>query len=217
MKKVAVFLIFSILIFSGNDRIKSNFINVGNLKIVREEKIKITKQIINIKFLKEDKISVKTKYFLENTDNRDVKETYLFSLDQVLGDKPNKYIEKIKFRVDGNSVPNLRAVINFDEGNKIQREWFGIGSKISMKKPIVMEVSYILKNIENNELNYSFEIKNNFLENKADLLEINIDKGKRDIKDINYDVYKFYENEDGTYYMYGNNVKLDGVLSIKYE
>ena len=218
MKKVIVFLIFSVLCFSENTAAESKFINVGNMKIVREEKIKITKEIIDIKFLKDNKISVKIKYFLENADNRDIKETYIFPLDQYLGKTPNKYIEKIKYRIGENDTPNLRAVINFDEeGGKIQREWFGIGGKIQTGKSIVMQVSYVLKNIEDNELNYSFNIKNNFLDNKADTLEINIDKGERTISSIDYGIYEFYENSDGTYYMNAKDVLLNGMLTIKYE
>ena len=86
-----------------------------------------------------------------------------------------------------------------------------------MGQSIVMQVSYILKNIEDNELNYSFNIKNNFLENKADTLEINIDKGERNITSIAYGIYEFYENSDGTYYMNAKDVQLDGMLTIKYE
>ena len=218
MKKVIVFLLFSVLCFSENIIAESKFINVGNLKIVREENIKIAKEIIDIKFLKDNKISVKTRYILENTDNRDIKETYIFSLDQYLEKTPNKYIEKIKYKIGENDVPNLRAVINFEEdGSKIQREWFGIGGKIHTGKSIVMQISYILKNIEENELNYSFNIKNNFLENKADVLEINIDKGEKNISSIAYGVYEFYENDNGTYYMNAKDVLLDGILTIKYE
>ncbi|MCP1223361.1 hypothetical protein [Sebaldella sp. S0638] len=218
MKKVIVFLIFSAFCFSENSIAESKFINIGNMKIVREQNIKITKEVIDIKFLKDNKISVKTRYFLENTDNRDIKETYIFSLDQYPGKVPAKYIEKIKYKIGENDVPNLRAVISFDEdGRKIQREWFGIGGKIQMGQSIVMQVSYILKNIEDNELNYSFNIKNNFLENKADTLEINIDKGERNITSIAYGIYEFYENSDGTYYMNAKDVQLDGILTIKYE
>lgn len=218
MKKVIVFLIFSILCFSENSLAESKFLNIGNMKIVREENIKITKEIIDIKFLKNDRISVRTRYFLENTDNRDIKETYIFPLDQYLGKIPNNYIEKIKYKIGENDVPNLRAVINFDENdNKIQREWFGIGGKIQAGKMIVMQVSYVLKNIEDNELNYSFDIKNNFLENKADILEVNIDKGDRNITSAVYGIYEFYENPDGTYYMNAKNVSLEGLLTIKYE
>ena len=94
-----VFLLFSVLCFSENIIAESKFINVGNLKIVREENIKIAKEIIDIKFLKDNKISVKTRYILENTDNRDIKETYIFSLDQYLEKTPNKYIEKIKYKI----------------------------------------------------------------------------------------------------------------------
>ncbi len=218
MKKVIVFLLFSVLCFSENIIAESKFINVGNLKVVRKENIKITKEIIDIKFLKDNKISVKTRYSLENTDNRDIKETYIFSLDQYLEKTPNKYIEKIKYKIGENDILNLRAVINFEEdGSKIQREWFGIGGKIHAGKSIVMQISYILKNIEENELNYSFNIKNNFLENKADVLEINIDKGDKNIRSITYGVYEFYENADGTYYMNAKDVLLDGILTIKYE
>ncbi len=217
VKKVIVFLIFSVLCFSENITAESKFINIGNLKIVREENIKITREIIDIKFLKDNKISVKTRYYLENTDNRDIKETYIFSLDQHLEKTPNKYIEKIKYKIGENDVPNLRAVINFEENNsKVQREWFGIGGKIHTGDSIVMQISYILKNIEDNELNYSFKIKNNFLENKADILEINIDKGDKNISSISYGVYEFYENGNG-YYMNAKDVLLDGILTIRYE
>ena len=217
VKKVIVYLIFSVLCFSENVTAESKFMNIGNLKIVHEENIKITKEIIDIKFLKDNKISVKIKYYLENTDNRDIKETYIFSLDQHLEKTPNKYIEKIKYKIGENEVPSLRAVINFEEnGSKIQREWFGIGGKIHTGDSIIMQVSYILKNVKDNELNYSFKIKNNFLENKADVLEINIDKGDKDISSISYGVYEFYENENG-YYMNARDVLLDGMLTIKYE
>jgi hypothetical protein len=218
VKKLIVFLIFSVLSFSVNNITESKFINVGNMKIVREEKIKITKEIIDIKFLKNNKISVKIKYFLMNTDDRDIKETYIFSLDQYPGKIPGKYIENIKYKIGENDTPNLRAVINFDEEEgRVQREWFGIGGKIQSGKSIVMQVSYILKDIKENELNYSFNIKNNFLENKADVLEINIDKGERNISSITYGIYEFYENSDKTYYLNAKDVPLEGMLTIKYE
>ena len=218
MKKLIIFLVFTVLCFSENNIPESKFINIGNMKIIREENIKISREIIDIKFLKDNKISVKVRYFLENTDNRDLKETYIFPLDQYLGKTPGKYIEKIKYKIGENDIPNLRAVINFEEdGSKIQREWFGIGGKIQSGKSIVMQVSYVLKDIGENELNYSFNIKNNFLDNKADVLEINIDKGERNITSIAYGIYEFYENSDGTYYMNAKDVQLDGMLTIKYE
>ncbi len=217
MKRFFIFLLFSIFIFSENDGSKSIFLNVGNMKIVREQKIKLNRETINIKFLEGDKISVKTRYFLENLDDRDIKETYLFSLDQLLGEKANNYIERINFFSNDKNVKNLRAVIKFDEdGNKIQREWFSISSKIDRGKPLIIEVTYIIKNLENNEFNYSFNIKNNFLDNKAELLEVNIDGGNKNIVSMNYQGYDFIENKDGTYYFYGKDVKLEDMISIKY-
>ena len=217
MKRFFIFLLFSIFIFSENDGSKSIFLNVGNMKIVREQKIKLNRETINIKFLEGDKISVKTRYFLENLDDRDIKETYLFSLDQLLGEKANNYIERINFFSNDKNVKNLRAVIKFDEdGNKIQREWFSISSKVDSGKTLIIEVTYIIKNLENNEFNYSFNIKNNFLDNKAELLEVNIDGGNKNIVSINYQGYNFIENKDGTYYFYGKDVKLEDMLSIKY-
>ena len=118
MKKVIVFLLFSVLCFSENIIAESKFINVGNLKIVREENIKIAKEIIDIKFLKDNKLSVKTRYILENTDNRDIKETYIFSLDQYLEKTPNKYIEKIKRTFD------WEPRYNMEKGLKKSIEWF---------------------------------------------------------------------------------------------
>lgn len=218
MKRFFIFLLFSIFIFSENDTLKSNFLNVGNMKIVREQKIKLEREVINIKFLEGGKISVKTKYFLGNLDDRSIKETYLFSLDQVLGDKSNTYIERINFFSNEKNIKNIRAVINFNEdGKKIQREWFGISSMIVRDKPLIIEVSYIIKNLEKNEFNYSFNIKNNFLDNKADLLEVNIDGNNRNILSMTYQGYNFIENKDGTYYFYGKDVKLEDVLNIKYE
>ena len=217
MKRFFIFLLFSIFIFSENDVSKSIFLNVGNMKIVREQKIKLERETINIKFLDGDKISVKIRYFLENLDDRDIKETYLFSLDQILGDKANNYIEKINFFTNDKNVKNLRAVIKFDEnGEKIQREWFSMSSKVDSGKPLIIEVTYIIKNLENNEFNYSFNIKNNFLDNKADLLEVNIDGGNKNIVSMSYQGYDFIENKDGTYYFYGKDVKLEDMLSIKY-
>lgn len=217
MKRFFIFLLFSIFIFSENDVSKSIFLNVGNMKIVREQKIKLERETINIKFLDGDKISVKIRYFLENLDDRDIKETYLFSLDQILGDKANNYIEKINFFTNDKNVKNLRAVIKFDEnGEKIQREWFSMSSKVDSGKPLIIEVTYIIKNLENNEFNYSFNIKNNFLDNKADLLEVNIDGGNKNIVSMSYQGYDFIENKNGTYYFYGKDVKLEDMLSIKY-
>ena len=218
MKRFFIFLLFSIFIFSENDGSKSIFLNVGNMKIVREQKIKIEKEVINIKFLENGKIFVKTKYFLGNLDDRSIKETYLFSLDQILGDKSNTYIEKINFFSNEKNIKHLRAVINFDEdGEKMQREWFSISSMIVRDKPLIIEVSYIIKNLEKKEFNYSFNIKNNFLDNRADLLEINIDGKNKNITSMTYQGYEFIENKDGTYYFYGKDVKLEDVLNIKYE
>ena len=51
MKRFFIFLLFSIFIFSENDGSKSIFLNVGNMKIVREQKIKLERETINIKFM----------------------------------------------------------------------------------------------------------------------------------------------------------------------
>ena len=48
MKKVIVFLLFSVLCFSENIIAESKFINIGNMKIVREENIKIAKENENM-------------------------------------------------------------------------------------------------------------------------------------------------------------------------
>ena len=218
MRKVLIFLCFSICIFSGNVQAESEFINVGNLKIVRAQDIRLKEETINIKLLDDNSISIKTSYFFDNLDARDIKETYIFHLDQIIDNgKAENYIDDIQFIVGKKKLKNLRAVIKFDEnGNKIQREWFGVAGKIGSIDYLTIEVSYIIKNINKKEFKYNFDIKNNFLDNSAEILKIKVDKGNKDIEHLEYKGYSFNENEDGSYYLNAAEVYLDNSFIMKW-
>ena len=72
-----IFFIVSILSFSE----KSEFLAIGNLKIVRQEPLVIKREDLNITIEKNKTIKVKSVYTFENVGNYNVKSTFMFWLD----------------------------------------------------------------------------------------------------------------------------------------
>ena len=211
---IMIFLIMSSFIFAE----KSQFLAVGNVKIVREEPLVIKREDINITIEKDKTIKVENLYTFKNIGNYNVKSTFMFWLDQNLenptkdysnANKNNrgKYLKNLKFYSDYDKSQNLRAVIKFDENiyesqttGNIQREWFAISKVIPSKEEGKLGVYYDLQNTGFNKTKrfvYSFDLVNNFSEkNKAEILYVNV--YNRSGRKINSIVYKNYEFKNVT-------------------
>ena len=230
---IFVFLIFSVLSFSENIE-KTRFLSVGSLKIVKPETLVIKREDLNITIEKDRKIKVESLYTFQNTGDVNVKSTFMFWLDQsTVNDKPQKYIENIKFVSDFKKNKNSRAVINFSENiydnqssDNIQREWFAVTHTIEPQKTGRLTVNYNLVNTEfqiNKKINFSFDLVNNFIDkNKTEILYINV-YNKSGIK-INSIIYKNYvfknvsENSQKEHYeLLEGNVALDGKMTINFK
>ena len=142
--RILVIILFSVtgfIVFS----IESEFLAVGNIKIVRPEPLIIKREDINIIIEKNGEVRVDTFYTFKNIGKYNIKSTFMFWLDKNILDNPenkltnvkNKYIKNIKFFSDYKKTENLRAVINFDEkvyeeqtGENIQRDWYAISKVI---------------------------------------------------------------------------------------
>ena len=74
---MAVFFTINIAAFSE----KSEFLAIGNLKIVRQEPLVIKREDLNITIEKNKAIKVESVYTFENIGNYDVKSTFMFWLD----------------------------------------------------------------------------------------------------------------------------------------
>ena len=208
---IAIFIVINILSFSQN----SEFLAIGNLKIVRQEPLVIKREDLNITIEKNKTIKVNSVYTFENIGNYNVKSTFMFWLDtnvEKIGkenfsnkntNNRGKFVKNIKFLTDYKKTQNLRAVINFDENiyenqasDNIQREWFAISKVIPSMKEGKIAVYYDLVNTSfsrNKNFVYSFELVDNFFnKNKAEILYVNIyNKSDLKIDKINFKNYEF--------------------------
>ena len=207
---IMIFLIVSSFIFAE----KSQFLAVGNVKIVREEPLVIKREDINITIEKDKTIKVENLYTFKNIGNYNVKSTFMFWLDQNLenptkdysnANKNNrgKYLKNLKFYSDYDKSQNLRAVINFDENiyenqktDNVQREWFAVSKVLESQKEGKLNVYYDLVNTDfsrTKKFIYSFNLVNNFFnKNKAEILYINIyNKSNYPIENIEFKGYNF--------------------------
>lgn len=205
-----IFLIISSFIFAE----KSQFLAVGNVKIVREEPLVIKREDINITIEKDKTIKVENLYTFKNIGNYNVKSTFMFWLDQNLenptkdysnANKNNrgKYLKNLKFYSDYDKSQNLRAVINFDENiyenqktDNVQREWFAVSKVLESQKEGKLNVYYDLVNTDFSKTKkfiYSFNLVNNFFnKNKAEILYVNIyNKSNYPIENIEFKGYNF--------------------------
>lgn len=230
---IFVFLIFSVLSFSENIE-KTRFLSVGSLKIVKPETLVIKREDLNITIEKDRKIKVESLYTFENKGDVNVKSTFMFWLDQsTVNDKPQKYIENIRFVSDFKKNKNSRAVINFSENiydnqssDNIQREWFAVTHTIEPQKTGRLTVNYNLVNTDfqiNKKINFSFDLVNNFIDkNKTEILYINVyNKSGIKIDSITYKNYVFKnvsENSQKEHYeLLEGNVALDGKMTINFK
>ena len=238
---IAIFIVINILSFSQN----SEFLAIGNLKIVRQEPLVIKREDLNITIEKNKTIKVNSVYTFENIGNYNVKSTFMFWLDtnvEKIGkenfsnkntNNRGKFVKNIKFLTDYKKTQNLRAVINFDENiyenqasDNIQREWFAISKVIPSMKEGKIAVYYDLVNTSfsrNKNFVYSFELVDNFFnKNKAEILYVNIyNKSDLKIDRINFKNYEFKnltKNKVKEHYeLLEGGVDLDGKIVIKFK
>ena len=238
---IAIFIVINILSFSQN----SEFLAIGNLKIVRQEPLVIKREDLNITIEKNKTIKVNSVYTFENIGNYNVKSTFMFWLDtnvEKIGkenfsnkntNNRGKFVKNIKFLTDYKKTQNLRAVINFDENiyenqasDNIQREWFAISKVIPSMKEGKIAVYYDLVNTSfsrNKNFVYSFELVDNFFnKNKAEILYVNIyNKSDLKIDRINFKNYEFKnltKNKVKEHYeLLEGGVNLDGKIVIKFK
>ena len=93
---------------------KEQFINVGNIKIIKPQLITINREDITININKNSEFEVESKYWFKNTDNINLRTTYLFSVDQYASATPRKYLKKIEFIDNYKTSKPSRATINFN-------------------------------------------------------------------------------------------------------
>lgn len=238
---IAIFIVINILSFSQN----SEFLAIGNLKIVRQEPLVIKREDLNITIEKNKTIKVNSVYTFENIGNYNVKSTFMFWLDtnvEKIGkenfsnkntNNRGKFVKNVKFLTDYKKTQNLRAVINFDENiyenqasDNIQREWFAISKVIPSMKEGKIAVYYDLVNTSfsrNKNFVYSFELVDNFFnKNKAEILYVNIyNKSDLKIDSINFKNYEFKnltKNKVKEHYeLLEGGVNLDGKIVIKFK
>ena len=236
-----IFFTINITTFSE----KSEFLAIGNLKIVRQEPLVIKREDLNITIEKNKTIKVESVYTFENIGNYNVKSTFMFWLDTNIEkslkedfsnkntNNRGKFVKNIKFLTDYKKAQNLRAVIKFDENiyenqvtDSIQREWFAISKVIPSMEEGKIAVYYDLVNTKfsrNKDFVYSFELVDNFFnKNKAEILYVNVyNKSDLKIDSINFKDYEFKNiSKNSTkehYELLESGVNLDGKISIKFK
>lgn len=238
---IAIFLLVNIVTFST----KSEFLAIGNLKIVRQEPLVIKREDLNITIEKNRTIKVESVYTFENVGNYDIKSTFMFWLDTNIEksekedfsnkntNNRGKFVKNIKFLTDYEKAQNLRAVIKFDENiyesqvtDNIQREWFAISKVIPSQEESKIAVYYDLVNTKfsrNKDFVYSFELVDNFFnKNRTEILYVNVyNKSDLKIDKINFKDYEFKNvsknNTKEHYELLEGGVNLDGKISIKFK
>ena len=238
---IMIFLIMSSFIFAE----KSQFLAVGNVKIVREEPLVIKREDINITIEKDKTIKVENLYTFKNIGNYNVKSTFMFWLDQNLenptkdysnANKNNrgKYLKNLKFYSDYDKSQNLRAIINFDENiyenqktDNVQREWFAVSKVLESQKEGKLNVYYDLVNTDFSKTKkfiYSFNLVNNFFnKNKAEILYVNIyNKSNYPFENIEFKGYNFKnvtkKNDRAKHYeLLVGDVNLEDNLVIRFK
>ena len=212
---MAVFFTINIAAFSE----KSEFLAIGNLKIVRQEPLVIKREDLNITIM----------FWLDTNIERNGKEDFSNKNTNNRG----KFLKNVKFLTDYKKAQNLRAVIKFDENiyenqasDDIQREWFAISKSIPSMKEGKVAVYYDLVNTKfsrNKDFVYSFELVDNFFnKNKAEILYVNVyNKSDLKIDKINFKDYEFKnvskDHSKEHYELLEGGVNLDGKIAIKFK
>ena len=113
-----IFFAINIVTFSE----KSEFLAIGNLKIVRQEPLVIKREDLNITIEKNKTIKVESVYTFENVGNYNVKSTFMFWLDTNIEkslkedfsnkntNNRGKFVKNIKFLTDYKKAQNLRKI-----------------------------------------------------------------------------------------------------------
>ena len=222
MKKHKIFLLFLLFIitciFTFSDE-KSQFINVGNIKIIKKQLIIIDQEDIKININKKQEFEVETKYWFKNIDDINLRTTYLFSVDQYLLGDSRKYLKKIEF-IDNYKISKpSRAVIKFKdfENNEIQREWYAISMAIPKNEERVLQVRYSFYNEDDNKFIYNFDLVKNFKDDniaKVLIITVNNNSGK-DLKKLLFQDYEFKKIGDNKYELALGDIKLQGNMEIE--
>ena len=222
MKKHKIFLLFLLFIitciFTFSDE-KSQFINVGNIKIIKKQLIIIDQEDIKININKKQEFEVETKYWFKNIDDINLRTTYLFSVDQYLLGDSRKYLKKIEFIDNYKTSKPSRAVIKFKdfENNEIQREWYAISMAIPKNEERVLQVRYSFYNEDDNKFIYNFDLVKNFKDDniaKVLIITVNNNSGK-DLKKLLFQDYEFKKIGDNKYELALGDIKLQGNMEIE--
>lgn len=222
MKKHKIFLLFLLFIitciFTFSDE-KSQFINVGNIKIIKKQLIIIDQEDIKININKKQEFEVETKYWFKNIDDINLRTTYLFSVDQYLLGDSRKYLKKIEFIDNYKTSKPSRAVIKFKDfdNNEIQREWYAISMAIPKNEERVLQVRYSFYNEDDNKFIYNFDLVKNFKDDniaKVLIITVNNNSGK-DLKKLLFQDYEFKKIGDNKYELALGDIKLQGNMEIE--
>ena len=222
MKKHKIFLLFLLFIitciFTFSDE-KSQFINVGNIKIIKKQLIIIDQEDIKININKKQEFEVETKYWFKNIDDINLRTTYLFSVDQYLLGDSIKYLKKIEFIDNYKTSKPSRAVIKFKDfdNNEIQREWYAISMAIPKNEERVLQVRYSFYNEDDNKFIYNFDLVKNFKDDniaKVLIITVNNNSGK-DLKKLLFQDYEFKKIGDNKYELALGDIKLQGNMEIE--
>ena len=222
MKKHKIFFLFLLFIitciFTFSDE-KSQFINVGNIKIIKKQLIIIDQEDIKININKKQEFEVETKYWFKNIDDINLRTTYLFSVDQYLLGDSRKYLKKIEFIDNYKTSKPSRAVIKFKDfdNNEIQREWYAISMAIPKNEERVLQVRYSFYNEDDNKFIYNFDLVKNFKDDniaKVLIITVNNNSGK-DLKKLLFQDYEFKKIGDNKYELALGDIKLQGNMEIE--
>ena len=102
--KIFVIALFSMISLFGFS-VESEFLAIGNVKIVRPEPLVIKREDLNLTIEKNGEVKVESLYTFENIGKYNIKSTFMFWIDQnVLYNPENKstnikgkYIKNVKF------------------------------------------------------------------------------------------------------------------------
>lgn len=199
---------------------KEQFINVGNIKIIKPQLITINREDITININKNSEFQVESKYWFKNTDNINLRTTYLFSVDQYASATPRKYLKKIEFIDNYKSSEPSRATINFknDSGMNVLREWYAISMLIKKNEEQLLQVDYTFSNPENKDkFTYNFDLVKNFEnENVANILIVTINNNSgKEIDKLTFQNYEFKKIKGNRYKLAIADVNLQGNLEIE--
>ena len=223
MKRSKIILFMLILIASSMTLCSENkeqFINVGNVKIIKPQLISINREDITININKNSEFEVKSKYWFKNADNINLRTTYLFSIDQYASTTPQKYLKKIEFIDNYKSSEPSRATINFknDSGMNVLREWYAISMMMEKNEERFLQIDYVVSNQENKEkFTYNFDLVKNFEnENFANILILTINNNsEKEIDKLIFQNYEFKKIKENKYVLGIADVNLQGNLEIE--